>query len=313
MVDGCRLRPSEIILLSESKRLESNEEIVLPNIRINCSISEPDLQKRVIKTLTVKSRGGGVFKTPVIHQFVTVCKHSRPDLFPQEIGYATCHSYADTEDVMPMPQSENIEENNVPTNHDDHTYCSAPAPTDFESEYARVKLNQTKKKREKKIVGLMSHKRNILHLLEKATLMEIFDSLDDLAVAKDGTSDELLALVLLSNKCQLLPDIITELQYSDSVKWESKTTEDLFPELLTDTECMMRECTVKDLNIICKTLEYHTDRSWYTGGALKAVTVNKISKAFGGKTMVPEASRRKGNKIYNPMSLKCNYLQKGNC
>ena len=146
MVDGCRLRPSEIILLSESKRLESNKEIVLPNIRINCSISEPDLEKRVIKTLTVKSRGGGVFKTPVIHQFVTVCKHSRPDLFPQEIGYATCHSYADIEDVMPMPQSENIEESNVPTNHDDHTYCSAPAPTDFKSEYARVKLNQTKKK-----------------------------------------------------------------------------------------------------------------------------------------------------------------------
>ena len=66
----------------------------------------------------------------------------------------------------------------------------------------------------------------------------------------------------------------------------------------------MVQCTIKDLNVICKMLEHHTDRCWYTSGVLKAVTVNKTCKAFSGTNSVHEGSTRKSNKVYNPQLLR---------
>ena len=83
MVEGCRVRPSDVNNLGEAHCLENSEETTHGNITIKCSISERDLDDIVTKTLTVGSREGGEFCTPVLHQFVTVCKHSQQDLFPE--------------------------------------------------------------------------------------------------------------------------------------------------------------------------------------------------------------------------------------
>ena len=75
MIEGCRVRPRDVNNLGEAQCLENSEETTHENITIKCSISEPVLDDIVTKTLTVGSRGGGEFCTPVLHQFVTVCKH----------------------------------------------------------------------------------------------------------------------------------------------------------------------------------------------------------------------------------------------
>ena len=167
----------------------------------------------------------------------------------------------------------------------------------------------------------MANEKNILHLIDRATLMDIFENLDDLTLDEEGTTEELLSRVLLNERCKLLPDVIVELQYSDWVKWGSTNIEELYP-LLMDSGRMMVQCTIKDLNVICKTLEHHTDRCWYTSGALKDMMVNKICKAFGGTNSVHESSTCKSlqstiqhccdqvlKRYYSPVITKGNALR----
>ena len=61
----------------------------------------------------------------------------------------------------------------------------------------------------------MANEKNILHLIDRATLMDIFENLDDLTLDEEGTMKELLSHVLLNERCKLLPNVIVELQYSD--------------------------------------------------------------------------------------------------
>ena len=98
----------------------------------------------VTKTLTVGSRGGGEFCTPVLHQFVTVCKHSRPDLFPEEMNFSTCHAYADAPGMPPMPPPEDTNMNII-SDHDDHTYCIMNPRNDVDLEYAQLVQKERKK------------------------------------------------------------------------------------------------------------------------------------------------------------------------
>ena len=121
MVGGCRLKPGDIELLNISKRMENNKQVTFENIKVMCCIMPP-VKNIVCKILTVTSEGGAGYQVPVLDKFVTVCKHSHPDLFPDKIGYSTCHSYADNECTQerPIPKPVPIQEEE----HDDHTYCS---------------------------------------------------------------------------------------------------------------------------------------------------------------------------------------------
>ena len=58
----------------------------------------------------------------------------------------------------------------------------------------------------------MTNKKNILHLIDRAALMDIFENLDDLTLDEEGMMEELLGHVLLNECCKLLPDVIAELQ-----------------------------------------------------------------------------------------------------
>ena len=306
MIQGCRLRPGDVELLSISKRLEDKSESSFGNIKVVCRIIPLANGKRR-KMLNVTSTGGGVFRTPVVHQFVSVCKHSRPDLFPEEIGFSTCHTYADPPNTPPIPLNAvpDIQEG---TGHlDDHNYfdntSNALIDGDVTTEYDRNgKLKPGKRK--KKIMGMQHNEVNILHLLNKNIVAEIIEDIDYMDIPEDATSTDLLGHILLHPLCSLLQDILNQLQYYDTQKWGDMVLEELFPCLLTSGDDLTAACTVKDLKIICKTLEHHTDRSWFESSALKGVHVKRIVKAFGGTDTEIEVNRRKGNRIQNPISLR---------
>ena len=50
-------------------------------------------------------------------------------------------------------------------------------------------------------------------------------------------------------------------------------------------------------------MEQHTERLWFTSGALKAVNVNTIVKGFRGKLLHDEEFTRRNTKISNPLTL----------
>ena len=93
LVNCCRVKPANIAILSVSKSLRNNGTVSTGNIRVDCK--RICLGRITRKILTAQTNGGEEFSFPVMREIVTVCKHSRPDLFQNEIGFATCHGYAD--------------------------------------------------------------------------------------------------------------------------------------------------------------------------------------------------------------------------
>ena len=297
LVNCCRVKPANIQILSGTNALRNGGEVSTGNIKVECEIKVPTMHqpsRRIIrKILTAQTNGGDEFSFPVMREIITVCKHSRPDLFPDEIGFATCHRYADNPGTMPpetiLEPVDNTQQT-VGVDNVDHSYAA-------QGDDVPVK----KKKTRKRIVGMLENEKNILHLLHRETVMQICEEIDDME--EDPTSGDLLYHVLLNPLCTLLIDIVKQLQYFDASKWGCTSVEDIFPHLLTDGEYLSKTCTLKELNIICKTLEHHTDRAWYPQGAVKSTHVNNIVKAFGGNSLVEEIQRRQ-RKTSNPETLK---------
>ena len=288
LVNCCRVQPANIQIMSGSHTLKDDETMTTGNITVHCR--KICLERYTRKILSTETTGGEGFTLPVMREIVTVCKHSRPDLFPHEIGFATCHTYADAPDTpcpphTPVPDEPGI----LVSDYVDHTYATQSEP---------VTKNT---KRQKRIVGILDNEENILHLLHRETVVQICEDIEDLE--ENPTSTDLLGHVLQNPMCTLLTDIVNQLQFYDSGKWGCTSAEDIFPQLLTNGPRLFNTCTVKDLNIICKTLEHHTDRSWYPQGAIKSTHVNNIVKAFGGNMIVEEGTRRQ-RKILNPETLK---------
>ena len=179
--------------------------------------------------------------------------------------------------------------NNLGVDNVDHMYAT---------QSSTVAKSNIKKKR---IVGMLDNEQNILHLLHRETVVQICEDIEDMQ--EDPMSTDLLAHVLLNPICTLLTDIVKQLQYFDPSKWGCTGIEDVFPSLLTNGRNLFSSCMLKELNIICKTLEHHTDRSWYPQGAVKSTHVNNIVKAFGGNMYVEEGTRRQ-RKMMNPETLK---------
>ena len=167
-------------------------------------------------------------------------------------------------------------------------------------------MQSTKRKcgKRKKEIGINERKENILHLLDSATVAQIVDNLDETQTPDDATSTDLLLYVLLDECCLLLQDILAQLQYFDGAKWGTTSKEDLYPSLLTSTDDLMSRCTLKDLKIICKTLEHHTERSWLESAGLKSIHVNRIIRTFGGTDLMSDQMHRKRKQIHTPLSLR---------
>ena len=155
---------------------------------------------------------------------------------------------------------------------------------------------------------MLESESNLLHLLDQCSVAQILDEMDIGILDEDATSTELLIHVLFHEKCQLLPDILRQLQYYDEKKWACTSIDELYPTLLSDGHELTKMCTVKEVNLICKTMEQHTNRCWFATGALKATNINTIIKGFGGRSLVPELSTRQSSKIFNPSNF--TYLAK---
>ena len=108
----------------------------------------------------------------------------------------------------------------------------------------------------------------------------------------------------MDERCLLLDDVLAQLQYIDGVKWGAVRKDDLYPALFTSRDELMNKCTLKDLKIICKTLEHHTNRCWFVSGGVKSAHVNRIIRAFGGTEFVQETALRKRRQTYTPTTLK---------
>ena len=305
MVSGCRIKPGNMELLTTSERLGDGCSAKHGNINITCSIADLDDDTR-IKTLHVTSTGGTEFKRSVIDQIVTVCKHSRPDLFPEEIGFSTCHTYADPPNTPLIPnetESENSSEIHR-RRDDDHTYSANVNETVTMNDSHSDKAVTKRSMRRKKLVGMGETEQNLLHLLDINVVTSILDDIDETDTEEDLTSSELLIYVLLDNRCLLLDDILCQLQYCDAVKWGCTSKRDLFPGLLDSHEHLSAKCTLKDLKIISKTIEHHTERIWYESGLLKNAQVNRIVRAFGGIEGAETRNIRKKNQIFNAPLLR---------
>ena len=296
MVQGCRIKPGDAELLGISERLESGQECTFGNVVIQCAITVVS-EKETIKTLTISSTGGVNFKTPVLHQIVSVCKHSRPDMFVDEIGYSTCHPYSDPPGTPQMPVVDvNVDDAAPETIQDDHTYCSQRTVDSTVTGKKNVKR--------KKIVGMDEGDTNMLHLLSGNVVGPIIEDIDETDTSEQITSSELLIYVLLDARCLLLNDILTQLQYCDAGKWGHMTKTDMFPGLLDEFESLSAQCTLKDLKIILKTLEHHTDRVWYECAMVKKSQVNRIVNAFGGEECLVGSKSRKKKQTFNPPTLR---------
>ena len=288
MIDGARVRPGDMELLSICQPLQTGQEVQFGNIYVRCKITRVPNSKTKIKTLTVQSTGGTQFQVPVIRQIVTVSRCSRPDLF---------QTNDDTEEEEPAT---NHRDNNPhPT---DHTYSQPPVSMDAMN--SGIESGPILKKRRKKQLAITDNDTNILHLLSPSVVEPILDDLDDTDLPEQCNSSDLLLYVLSDNRCLILDDILAQLQYHDAVKWGSLEKEDLFPQILTSSNELMAKCTLKDIRIICKTLEHHTDRNWFESGVLKIAHVNRIVCGFGGTPIAQDPRPPKSNTRYIVSSLR---------
>ena len=169
MTEACTVKSKDLEDLEQSKHLPGGQECSIGNVAITVKIITEICDDGTIHTrrqLLLKSTGGGVFRTPVIQQFVTVCKHSRPDLFPHEIGYSTCHSYADAIGTGEfLPPAETLLRNASTENQTDHTYCTSVSGINdilnLQNAAEQVKQRENRKKR---IVGIMENRGKFIAL-----------------------------------------------------------------------------------------------------------------------------------------------------
>ena len=142
-------------------------------------------------------------------------------------------------------------------------------------------------------VGLQENEENLLSLLDQSVVAEILrpnnmdgeqseDEDDFLPDIVPVEIDDDLAAVLSSNGCSLLREILQDLQEYSEKKWSGLTTKDIYPDILCNTENLMAECTVKELNLIARAMENHTGRVWFKSSNRKLENCNLITSAFEG-------------------------------
>ena len=108
---------------------------------------------------------------------------------------------------------------------------------------------------------------------------------------------------LKSGSCSLLENILNELKNVNQDKWSLKSTDDLYPELLTSRDNLMADLTVKELQVISQELQCITGQTWHTSNMLKFEIVNSIVKGFGGEIVTTGNSTRRKKMCFNAENL----------
>ena len=158
-------------------------------------------------------------------------------------------------------------------------------------------------RRKQKTVGLQENEESLLDIMKPQNTHD-----EDLANTNADTfqarTEEItLETILKSKDCPLLQNIINELSNTNPVKWNGKTGDDIFPDILTDGNILHKETTIKELQIISNEMRCCTGRLWITSNMNKSQMVNVVVKAFGRKIFVSEEKARKQKKHFNVDSL----------
>ena len=74
---------------------------------------------------------------------------------------------------------------------------------------------------------------------------------------------------LFCPRSSLLDNILNELHNCNNTKWGGKNNSDIYPELVTNGQMLMKETTVKELNVISQELRCVAGRSWHSSNFAK--------------------------------------------
>ena len=276
-------------------RLQKNETLSMPEIII------------------AKGRDGVLFVSTEKRQMKhihSITLKSRPDLFTKQI------IEDDTTDIGPHDVLLEEEQTTTDVNGQRSTF---KAKYRCRSIYNNTEQNEeiVWKNKTKRLIGLGENEIDMFDIPEIRPPDNIEDEEDlenvNVDRFKEDRAVEQLTLenYLKSEKCSLLPNILNELKNNNLHKWQLKNIDDLYPELLTNGDNLLREVNVKELHIISLEMRCLTGHSWHSNNMLKSEIVNNIVKGFGGDTLVPVERRVK--KIFNPESLSqlCSVFIKG--
>ena len=113
----------------------------------------------------------------------------------------------------------------------------------------------TTKQKTKRTVGLKENERSLLDILKPNTSVD--EELDNTNVDNFAERNDNLTLenILRHPNCPLLHNILNELINTNTLKWSGKTCDDLFPEILTDGNVLIKNCTVKELQVIANEMQ----------------------------------------------------------
>ena len=284
----------EIISMSIVKK--STQNIVL-NTAVNkgseICMPEINIEKQQNGSLHVWS---GNKKMQYVH---SVTPTSRPDLF----------KYEEIDDNTEISSTEILLKKYI----NDST-CKTFKCTSVFSQVGHAEQQQKKNKRSKRTIGLNENENSLLDILVTNN-NQGEDDIDNANADNYAPLEDNLTLdnYLKSNKTPLLWNILNELQNFNSTKWKDTTVDEIFPELLTDGDLLLKRPTVKELQIICMELRCTTGRIWSSSQMVKSEIVNTIVKAFGGNSFAMRNKKRHVTQNYKPESLlqECTNLIKG--
>ena len=284
----------EIISMCIVKKSTQN---IVSNTAVNkgseMCMPEINIEKQQNGSLHVWS---GNKKMQYVH---SVTPTSRPDLF----------EYEEIDDDTEISSTEILLKKYI----NDST-CKTFKCTSVFSQVGRAEQQQKKNKHSKRTIGLNENENSLLDILVTNN-NQGEDDIDNANTDNYVPLEDNLTLdnYLKSNKTPLLQNILNELQNFNSTKWKDTTVDEIFPELLTDGDLLLKRTMVKELQIICMELRCTTGRIWSSSQMVKSEIVNTIVKAFGRNSFAMRNEKRRVTQNYKPESLlwECTNLIKG--
>ena len=156
-------------------------------------------------------------------------------------------------------------------------------PDDLEA--FQIDVQSRKENTRKRQIGLKEDETSIINTLPAAMIEEFSDvlngktDLDDEDFLPDlGDNKTQLDKLLTHHNFKLLEQILAELQSHNEMKWNCWTVDDLFPNLLQNPHNLMKQCVVKNANIIGKAFVEEIHRNGKTVPQLNPLSLPDLCK-----------------------------------
>ena len=192
--------------------------------------------------------------------------------------------------------------------------CRTLKCTSVFKEFMLPQQQEKKSKHVKRKIGLTENEKSLLDILVTHGF-QVEEDIDNANADNYAAREDNITLenYLKSDRTPLLRNILNELQNFNSVKWSDTTIDDLFPDMLTDGDVLMKKTTLKELQIICVELRCISGRNWSSSDMVKHEIVNTIVRGFGGNSFADRPERKRETRKFNPETLlrECTNLIKG--